>query len=122
MTEEIKAAKAPENQPAKTLTPVQELMRDVSANPTLVKWPRDQWGFTSAIKKEVLEAAGKVRGNTDKHDLLLATLAVAIAHIQKRQAKDTKAVANSRKFLAATAADRVPRQRVSSIPVTEIKE
>lgn len=114
MTEEIK--------PVKELTVVQKLMRDVSANPTLVKWPRDQWGFTSAIKKEVLEAAGKVRGNTDKHDLLLATLAVAIAHIQKRQAKDTKAVATSRKFLADTAAGRVPRQRVSSAPVTEVKD
>jgi len=98
----------------KPLTVVQQLMQDVSDNPMQIKWPRDTWGTTTELKKAVIYAASTVRGNADKHDLLLNTLAVAIAHIQKRRAKDVRARELSRKGLQAAKEDRIPRQRVSA--------
>lgn len=114
MTDEVKEVK-------KELTPVQKLMAEVSDNPALVTWPRDRWGFTADLKKAILLSAGAVRGNADKHDLLLNTLAVAIAHVQKRRAKDVRAYENSKKFLKKDADGRMMRQRVSAA-VPTIKE
>lgn len=98
---------------------VKQLMDEVSANPTEIKWPRDQWGNTTGFKKEFLKAASNVRGNADKHDVLLNTLAVAIAHIQKRRAKDVAYTKASREVKLAAEIERAPRQRVSASIITE---
>jgi hypothetical protein len=116
---ETTTEKSAETAQEKPLTVVQQLMRDVSDNPMLVKWPRDRWGTTTALKKEVLAAASTVRGNQDKHDILLNTLAVAIAHIQKRRQKDVRARELSRKGQTEAMADRLPRQRVSAALVPQ---
>jgi hypothetical protein len=101
----------------KPLTVVQQLMQDVSDNPMQVKWPRDKWGITTALKKEVLMAGGSVRDNQEKHDTLLNTLAVAIAHVQKRRLKDQRVKAQRKASNDVAFADREPRQRVSARPV-----
>lgn len=103
---------ADKEQPTPTI--VQQLMKDVSDNPVNIKWPRDQWGNTTGIKKELLKAASNIRGNADKHDVLLNTLAVAIAHVQKRRAKDVAYVKASREIKIAAEQERAPRQRVSA--------
>ena len=100
--------------PVKELTPVQILMRDVSDNPANVKWPADRWGLTTEIRKAILNSGGRVCGNADKHDILLNTLAVAIAHVQKRRKKDVEYALSSRAGREAAQAERIPRQRVSA--------
>lgn len=98
----------------KAPTIVQQLMADVSDNPTQVKWPRDKWGITTELKKAVLLSASTVRDNQDKHDTLLNTLAVAIAHVQKRRAKDARVRTLGQNDRAAAHLERAPRERVSA--------
>lgn len=64
------------------------LMKHANANPALLEFPRDVHGFTSPLRKEILNAAGRVGGFQDKQDLLLTTLYVAVAHVKARFAKD----------------------------------
>lgn len=106
-----------ENEPV-----VRRLMREVSDNPTQITWPRDQWGFTSELKKIVIQTAGNVRGHEEKHDLLLNTLAVAIAHVQKRRAKDLRLRELSRSANKRAVADRLPRQQYSIAPANAATE
>ncbi len=72
------------------MTDLKELMENVSDNPAQIKWPSDQWGFTTEVKKAISSAAGRLGGSQDKHDLLIATLMVALAHVKKRHAKDVR--------------------------------
>lgn len=78
------------------------LIQNVSANPAELEFPTDRWGFTSGIRKEVLKMAATVKGQKDKHDLLVGTLAILVAHIQKRLPIDAetqaKRVAEMQKF------------------------
>ena len=78
------------------------LIQEVSANPAELKFPTDKWGFTSGVRREVLKMASTVRGQKDKHDLLVGTLAILIAHIQKRLPVDAelqaKVLADRAKF------------------------
>ncbi|WP_156164421.1 hypothetical protein [Bradyrhizobium sp. LTSP885] len=60
----------------------------VSANPALVEFPRDTWGFTSELRKIGLLAASDVRGNKEKQDLYLATLRVLAQHSLARFNRD----------------------------------
>lgn len=64
------------------------LVKNASANPALLEFPRDVNGFTTALRKELLTAAGRVQGFEDKQELLLNTLYVAVAHIKARYKKD----------------------------------
>lgn len=92
---------------------LQDLIKNVSDNPATINFPQDRWGFTSQIKTTVLKAASTVRGQDDKHDLLVATLAVLIAHVKARKAKDKATQQMVREHHNAAAAERGPRERVS---------
>lgn len=80
----------------------QKLVQNVSTNPAAIEWPQDQWGFTTGLRKELTSAARRVVGQDDKHDLLIATLSVALAHVRKR--KEVDAVAAAEKLVAHEAA------------------
>ena len=56
----------------------------VSTNPALVEFPRDEWGFTSDLRKAGLQAASSVRGNPEKQALFVATLRVLAQHAAAR--------------------------------------
>lgn len=67
---------------------LKEMLKTVSANPAEIKFPKDQWGFTSGVRREVLRACASVRGNDEKHAILVATLAILLQHTHKRLPKD----------------------------------
>lgn len=68
---------------------LKELMDNVSDNSSLIVWPRDEWGFTSELKKAIVKIASRVP-TEEKSDLAIATLMVALAHLKKRRAKDAR--------------------------------
>jgi hypothetical protein len=88
-----------------------QLVREVSDNPAAIRWPADRWGYTAAIRKAVTDAAGRTGGNTDKEDLLIGTLMVALAHVKARREKD--AVQRRLRFNRARAGEeaRAPMER-----------
>lgn len=59
-------------------------MTTVSSNPALVEFPRDQWGFTTELRKYGLRVAGAIRGDEAKFQLFLETLTVLAKHAQAR--------------------------------------
>lgn len=56
----------------------------VSSNPALVEFPRDTWGFTTALRKYGLLVAGAIRGDDQKLTVFLQTLAILAQHAQAR--------------------------------------
>ena len=56
----------------------------VSPNPAQVEFPRDEWGFTSALRKTGLQVAGAIRGDQKKLDLFIQTLGILAQHAQAR--------------------------------------
>jgi hypothetical protein len=64
------------------------LVLNVDINPAKIVFPTDVWGFTSPLRKAALLAASGVKGQQDKHDLLIATIDVLRNHIVKRKAVD----------------------------------
>lgn len=107
----------PKTNPAPAPVPedkIRQLVAKATANPALLEFPTDKWGFTSGIKKEILKAASTVRGQDDKHDLLVGTLAVLIRHIQLRKASDKATEDHRRSVQEAARAERAPRERVGA--------
>jgi len=100
--------------PPVTADRLRELLAKVGPNPAQVEFPTDKWGFTAAIRKEVLKAASSVRGQDDKHDLLVGTLAILIKHVQVR--KELDAAFRAQRFVEEDAArvERLHRERVSA--------
>lgn len=92
---------------------LRELIKEVSVNPAELKFPTDRWGFTSAIRREVLKQAATVRGQKDKHDLLVGTLAILIAHIQKRLPIDAETQAKKVEDMQRFEQHRVHLDRIS---------
>jgi len=92
---------------------IKEYTAKAVANPALLEFPQDKWGFTSGIKKEVLKAASTIRGAQDKHDLVIAVLAVLIQHIKLRKASDEELQAE-RIRRQAEAAERRSGNRVQA--------
>jgi hypothetical protein len=93
---------------------LRDLLATVGTNPAALQFPQDRWGFTSAIRKEVLKAASAVKGQEDKHNLLLSTLLVLITHIKARKDADA---ANRQKFheeLEKAHMERLPREQYSA--------
>ncbi len=90
------------------------LLAKVTDNPATLEFPTDRWGFTSEIKKVVLKRAASVRGQEDKHNLLMATMAILMAHIKARYPKDKEAFALMLADVEAAAQERAPRERVSA--------
>lgn len=105
----VPATSIPVVQPRKSN--VQELIANVSSNRGQVVFPSDPWGFTRDVKKALLEAAGNVRGNDVKLQLLLETLAVGLAHARKRFPEDKTKLERIAATQAKYAEDRAPRER-----------
>jgi len=110
--------------PPSTVEQIKALIAKTGPNPALLEFPTDTWGFTSGVRKEVLKAASSVRGQDDKHLLLIGTLQVLLAHIKARYEPDKAARADEVAFREAQATDRVNRNRVvaTPAPVSTTKE
>jgi len=93
---------------------IKDLVARATANPAELTFPTDKWGFTSQIKKEVLKAASSVRGQDDKHDLLIGTLSVLIRHIQLRKDSDKALELARMDRHKAAATERAPRERITA--------
>lgn len=99
---------------------IKALIANVSDNPAKVEFPTDKWGFTSAIRKEVLKAASNVKGNEEKHNLLLGTLAILCQHIMVRKEGDLFMFDLRRKEMREAADELAPRQRIAAGPVNTL--
>jgi hypothetical protein len=93
---------------------LKELLAKVGTNPATLEFPTDKWGFTSAVKKEILKAAGSVKGQDDKHDLLLATLVILVTHIKARKDKDHDDRKAHYAELDKAHLERLPREQYST--------
>ena len=101
------------------LTELGKLIATVGTNPAKLQFPTDKWGFTTKLKKEILLAASNVRGQDDKHDLLIGTLAILITHIKARKDSDRDIQAKARAEKIAAAEERKPREQYSG-PRTQV--
>lgn len=68
------------------------MANEVSSNPALVEFPRDEWGFTSDLRKAGLAAASAIYGNPEKQALFIATLRVLAQHAGARVNSDAAAL------------------------------
>lgn len=87
---------------------MQRILADVSKNPALIEFPRDQWGMTTAMRRHSLQAAGSIRGDRDKLEVFLGTLQVLAKHVQARLADDMAA----REARSREVADQYKNERV----------
>lgn len=87
---------------------------EVHSNPALVEFPLDTWGMTSELRKAGIRAASSVRGNEEKHKLLLQTLRIIAQHSAARLKGDAAALAARGAKIEARATD--PRQRINGAP------
>lgn len=76
---------------------------EVSANPAKVSFPRDQWGFTTALRKYGLLVAAAIRGDEKKLALYIQTLGILAQHAQARIDSDKEAKAKRLAQVAARA-------------------
>lgn len=97
--------------PVNTDEEMKVLMENVATNPAKVEWPRDTWGFTSPLKKELLKAASNVRGDKDKFTLLTSVLIIAIKHLKARQTVDVEGRKAQAAFNEKAQEERLKRQR-----------
>ncbi len=95
------------------LTELGKLIADVGTNPAKLRFPTDKWGFTTKLRKEVLLAASSVKGQDDKHDLLIGTLAILITHIKARKDSDAAIKAKAYAEKVAAKVERLPREHIS---------
>lgn len=56
----------------------------VPANPTLIEWPSDPEGVTSALKKELLNTGSRMNGNEARYQCIMQVLRTAAAHFSAR--------------------------------------
>ena len=64
------------------------LASKVPTNPAFLEWPTDKHGVTSDLKKHALAAIGKIKGNKERHDLVMFTLGVLAKHAMTRYLAD----------------------------------
>lgn len=96
----------------------------VSGNPRHVEFPRDQWGFTTALRKYGLMVAGAIRGDEKKLQLYIQTLGILAQHAQARfpddqAAKAAKLAAQDRATAEAVAPVKAPVQEPAANPAAE---
>lgn len=120
MTDPTITAKAPDVVAPTQYSEIATMVRAAGSNPAKLEFPTDPWGFTSAIKTQVLKAASTVKGSDDKHALLVGTLAVLIAHIKARKDSDAHEQLVARERNLAATVERSARERVSAAPVNNI--
>ncbi len=92
---------------------LKSLMANVSNIAANVKFPRDPWGFTSELKQELVKIAHKAN-TPEKSALLVGTLMVALAHVQKRKEKDQKTKADRLTLIQKQEDARKPFERFGS--------
>lgn len=109
---------APKQNPAEHIPydRIKDLVAKAGSNPATLEFPTDKWGFTSAIRKEVLKAGSTVRGQQDKHDLLIGTLAVLIQHLKARLPSDRAVAQQQLQRISEQQAERAPRERIGASP------
>lgn len=54
------------------------------SNPLEIKWPQDQFGNLTALRREGLRAVERMYGNQEKLDVLMRTLRTLAVHAQSR--------------------------------------
>lgn len=86
------------------------LLASVPANPAEVKFPSDKWGFTAGLRREALKVMATVRGNEEKHEILVATLAILLQHAHVRLPKDKELHKELLERRAAAAQGRAVRE------------
>jgi hypothetical protein len=91
---------------------LKELMQRVDTNPAKVEWPRDTWGFTSPVKKELLKALSAIKGDADKTILMESVLIIALKHMKARAEADVRERALRSERLEKAQEERLVRQRV----------
>jgi hypothetical protein len=82
----------------------------VPANPALVEFPRDEWGFTTELRKVGLQAAQRVRGNDEKHKLFIDTIKILAQHAIARLEGDAAALVAEIEAIAERDASALHRQ------------
>lgn len=104
MTEETKV-------PDKVEPAWMELARNVSCNASQIRWPQNALGVAqvSSLRKAIADAANSMRGNTEKEDLVIATLLVGLAHVKARRDKDKLTKTARLSAGNAMAAERISR-------------
>ena len=65
------------------VAPARTISGEVS-NPTLIDWPHDPHGFTTVLRKEGVRAIGRVNGNAEKAEIVIATLQCLAQHLKVR--------------------------------------
>jgi hypothetical protein len=100
-------------------TPAVTPVTGVSANSALVEWPRDEWGSLSALRKELLLAAGNIRGQDDKQEVFLNTLKTAALHAIARFDADKAAIAAEVEYENTRIARQNSTGRVYGTPVQD---
>jgi hypothetical protein len=89
-------------------------MENVSDIATQIKWPRDEWGFTSDLRKTVVQIAHKAN-TPEKSDLVIEHLMLAIAHMRKRKDKDAKLRTKRLQDIKQAEVKRQPLERFGTI-------
>lgn len=84
---------------------------DVS-NPTLIEWPFDQYGITSLLKTEGVQAIQRVSGDPEKAEVVLSVLQCLAQHLKARLPDQRAAIAQQ--VAAAEAAAAVAQEVVVS--------
>jgi hypothetical protein len=82
----------------------------VPANPALVEFPRDEWGFTTELRKAGLQAAQRIRGNDEKHKLFIDTIKIIAQHAIARLEGDAAALVREIEQIAERDASALHRQ------------
>lgn len=90
---------------AEQAAPERKVSGDVS-NPTFIEWPFDPYGTTSMLRKEGVRAIGRVFGDPDKAEVVMATLQCLAQHLKasvpdQRAALEKQAAAVANREAAA---------------------
>lgn len=90
---------------------VKYLVDNAAVNPADIRWPTDEHGITSDLKKAIIAVAMAAKGNSDKEAVIIATLQVGFAHIKKRVVKDAEEQLKRIERMQAAAEARRPLER-----------
>ncbi|WP_085352839.1 hypothetical protein [Bradyrhizobium canariense] len=94
----------------------------VPANPAMVEFPRDEWGFTTELRKAGLQAASRIRGNDEKHKLFIDTIKIIAQHAIARLEGDAAALVAEIEQIAERDASALHRQfGITVAPAAEEK-
>lgn len=64
----------------KKTTPKKDDLKPQPDNRSLLVFPTDKYGFTSGMRKEMLDAAARIKGDLHKYNLFMETLDIVKSH------------------------------------------